>query len=150
VDKSIEAVVRAETRSVQRVLCELTTYQHWLDLVDHVETAPPVDGDSGPAYSVTLIAKIGPFARRKRLRMVRADSGEDGATFERRETDDRNHSSWVLGAHARVGDPTIVTMRLAYGGGLWSEVLEGVLESQIAGAADELAVYAERYAENGS
>ncbi len=79
--------------------------------------------------------------------MVRADSGEDGATFERRETDDRNHSSWVLGAHARVGDPTIVTMRLAYGGGLWSEVLEGVLESQIAGAADELAVYAERYAE---
>lgn len=150
VDKTIEAVVQAETSSVQRVLCELTTYQHWLDLVDHVETAPSVDGDSGPAHFVTLIARIGPFARRKRLRMVRSDSGDDGATFERRETDGREYSSWVLGAHARVGDPTIVTMRLAYGGGLWSDVLDGVLESQIAGAAEGLAVYAERHTEAGS
>jgi hypothetical protein len=108
------------------------------------------EGDGGSPYFVTLIAKIGPFARRKRLRMVRTDSCDDGATFERRETDGRQHSTWVLGAHARAGDPTIVTMRLAYGGGLWSDVLEGVLESQIEGAADQLAAFAERYTEAGS
>lgn len=146
-DKTIEAVVHAETDRVQRVLCDLMTYQHWLDLVDHVEPAPLKEGDGGSPYFVTLIAKIGPFARRKRLRMVRTDSGDDGATFERRETDGRQHSSWVLGAHARAGEPTIVTMRLAYGGGLWSDALEGVLESQIAGAADQLAAFAERSSE---
>ncbi|MFW2381974.1 MAG: hypothetical protein ACN4GZ_09465 [Acidimicrobiales bacterium] len=149
-DKTIEAVVRADTECVQEVLCDLMTYQHWLDLVDHVEPAPEADGDNGPSFFVTLIAKIGPFARRKRLRMVRVDSGNDGATFERRETDDRQHSSWVLGAHARAGDPTVVTMRLAYGGGLWSDVLEGVLESQIDGAAAGLALYAQRHRGAGS
>ncbi len=148
VDKTIESVVRADTERVQRVLCDLTTYEHWLDLVDRVETTDPADGDAGPAYAVTLIAKIGPFARRKRLRMVRTDSGDDGATFERREIDGRHHSSWILGAHASEGDPTSVTMRLAYGGGLWSEALEGVLENQIVGAVDALAVHAERIPAN--
>jgi len=144
VDKTIESTVRADTASVQKVLCDLTTYEHWLDLVDRVEIAAPAEGDSGPAFEVTLIAKIGPFARRKRLRMVRTDSGDDGATFERREIDGRDHSSWILGAHASEGDPTTVRMRLGYGGGLWSEALEGVLENQVAGAVDALAVYAER------
>lgn len=144
VDKTIQSTVQAQTDRVQRVLCDLTTYEHWLDLVDRVEVADSADGDAGPAYEVTLIAKIGPFARRKRLRMVRSDSGTDGATFERREVDGRDHSSWILGAHASEGEPTTVTMRLAYGGGLWSDALEGVLENQVAGAVDALAVYAQR------
>ncbi len=143
-DKTIESTVLADTARVQRVLCDLTTYENWLDLVDRVEVAEAAEGDTGPAYEVTLIAKIGPFARRKRLRMVRTDSGDDGATFERREIDGRDHSSWILGAHAYEGDPTRVTMRLAYGGGLWSDALEGVLENQVAGAVDALAIYAER------
>ena len=147
-DKTIESAVRADTKLVQHVLCDQTTYEHWLDLVDRVEATEPADGDAGPAYAVTLIAKIGPFARRKRLRMVRTDSGDDGATFERREIDGRDHSSWILGAHASEADPTSVTMRLAYGGGLWSDALAGVLENQIAGAVDALAVYAERTPSN--
>ena len=147
VDKSIEAVVNAQAESVIAALLDLMTYQHWLDLVDHVEPASAVDGDAGPAYHVTLIAKIGPFARRKRLRMVRAQNSEYGATFERNETDGRSHSTWVLEAHAREADPTVVTMRLAYGGGLWSDVLETVLDNQIARAADSLAAYVHRAAD---
>ncbi len=149
-DKTITSAVRADTEAVQRVLCDLTTYEHWLDLVDEVEPAESADGDPGPAYLVTLIGKIGPFARRKRLRMVRSDAEETGATFERREVDGRDHSPWVLGAHAEPGDPTTVTMRLAYGGGLWSDVLDGVLESQITKAVEGLALYAERSIDPGA
>jgi len=146
VDRTIESAIEADTGTVQMVLCDLTTYQHWLDLVDLVEEADSADGDPGPAYHVTLVGKIGPFARRKRLRMVRVDSEPTGATFERRELDDRDHSPWVLGAHAVSGDPTTVSMRLAYGGGLWSDVLQGVLDSQIERAVVSLARYAQRTA----
>ncbi len=128
------------------VLQDLMSYQYWLDLVDHVELGETDDNDPGPAYLVTLVAKIGPFARRKRLRMVRHEVDESGATFERREIDDREHSTWVLGAHAEPGDPTTVSMRLAYGGGLWSEVLERVLEDQIRDAVDSLALHVRRLA----
>ena len=138
--------MNAETQAVRAVLQDLSTYQFWLDLVDHVEPSEPADADPGPAYLVTLIAKIGPFARRKRLRMVRQEINESGATFQRREVDRREHSEWVLGAHAEPGEPTTVSMRLAYGGGLWSEVLERVLEDQIRDAVDSLALHVRRLA----
>lgn len=140
-DQTFSALVPAPLQCVQAALADLRSYQHWLDLVDEVEVAESAEGDPGPAFLVTLIAKLGPFARRKRLRMVRTKSGPEGATFERREVDGRDHSAWVLGATAD-GQPTTVAMRLAYGGSLWSDALESVLEAQVNGAVDALAAYA--------
>ncbi|NNF53706.1 MAG: hypothetical protein HKN03_04600 [Acidimicrobiales bacterium] len=140
-DQTFSAIVPAPLRCVQAALADLRSYQHWLDMVDEVEVADSAQGDPGPAYFVTLIAKLGPFARRKRLRMVRTESGPEGATFERREIDGRDHSPWVLGAKA-TGRPTTVAMRLAYGGSLWSDALGSVLEAQVNGAVDALASYA--------
>ncbi len=142
VDQTFRATVPAELAAVQATLRDLNSYQHWLNLVDEVGGAERLIDDPGEAFFVTLIARIGPFARRKRLRMVCTEMTEEGATFERREVDEREHSSWVLGARASGGQPTKVAMRLAYGGTLWTDALRSVLESQINGAVDGLAEYA--------
>lgn len=142
VDQTITAAVDADTTAVRAILRDLTTYQHWMDLVDEVESTDTHPDDPGPAYLVTLVARVGPLARRKRLRMVRTHDHEAGAIFERLERDGRQHSSWRLGAAAHPGEPTTVEMQLAYGGALWSDALARLLELQIDGAAAGLAAYA--------
>lgn len=113
--------------AVFAVVADLTTYPRWLDIVSRAEPA-----DDG-AWSVDLRGRLGPFARSKRLRMVRTAADEPThARFERDERDGRSHSAWVLDAAvAPHGDGSRLTMQLHYGGGLWMPVLERLLRDEI-------------------
>lgn len=139
-DRTFTATIDADVDDVRAILRDLGTYQHWMGLADVVEEAAPTDHDEGPAHFVTLVARLGPFARRKRLRMVRSEVTPQGARFDRREVDGREHSRWCLDARAvPAAGGTEVTMRLEYRGRFWSDALDAVLSSQVDGAVDGLA-----------
>jgi hypothetical protein len=109
---------------------DLARYPRWLEIVTRADV---IDGDE-LAWKVDLHGRLGPFARSKRLRMVRTT--EDAPThvvFERRERDGRSHSPWLLEARvaAGEGDGSTLTMHLHYGGGLWAPVLERMLTDEI-------------------
>ena len=115
-------------------VADLTTYPRWLDIVPRAESAASATGDPGPAWQVDLRGRIGPFARSKRLRMVRAVLDEPtSVTFERRERDGRSHSPWVLRAtvEASADGASRLLMHLHYGGGLWGPVVERLLGDEI-------------------
>jgi hypothetical protein len=113
-----------------RVVEDLTTYPRWLDIVPRVV---PDDGEAGPAWKIDLRGRLGPFARSKRLRMVRTEHVEpQKVVFERRELDGRNHSPWVLTAEVQgAGSGSRLVMHLHYGGGLFGPVLERLLGDEI-------------------
>jgi Polyketide cyclase / dehydrase and lipid transport len=110
-------------------VADLRTYPRWLGLVERVERE---DSDVD-AWIVDIGARIGPFARSKRLRMVEADRVEaTRVVFERRELDGRDHGEWRMSAELEPdGDATRLTMRLHYGGRLWGPVLEPVLADEV-------------------
>ena len=112
---------------------DLARYPEWLDIVPRASAAEPRSGDVGPAWSVDLRGRLGPFARAKRLRMVRtAHDADRHARFERVEHDGRDHSSWVLDAEiAAVAEGSTLTMRLHYGGRLWMPALDRLLTDEI-------------------
>ena len=107
---------------------DLERYTHWLDIVPRV-----VDAPGGDAWLVDLRARLGPFARSKRLRMVRTRHEPDHAVrFEREERDGRSHSPWVLDATVEPRDGgSRLTMHLHYGGGLLGPVVERLLRDEI-------------------
>lgn len=112
---------------------DLTRYPEWLDIVPRAVPVEPHATDPGPAWSVDLRGRLGPFARAKRLRMVRtvADPGRS-ARFERLERDGREHSSWVLDATiAATEQGSRLTMSLHYGGRLWMPALDRLLRDEI-------------------
>jgi hypothetical protein len=121
---------------------DLGSYPEWIDLVHRAE---PLPADGGrPCWDVELRARLGPFARSKRLRMVRSvHSPEKGlVVFERLEVDGRDHSPWVLSAtvtpHEVLGGSRL-DMNLHYGGGLWTGgVLERALTDQINAGSERL------------
>jgi hypothetical protein len=112
------------------VVSDLTRYPKWLDIVPRVVDA--ADGDT-PAWTVDLRGRLGPFARSKRLRMVRTRLDEPKVVvFERQERDGRTHSPWLLEAKVDAeGDGSALTMRLHYGGKLWGPVVERLLTDEI-------------------
>jgi hypothetical protein len=112
---------------------DLARYPEWLDIVPRADAADPHADDVGPAWSVDLRGRLGPFARAKRLRMVRtAHDADRHARFERVEHDGRDHSPWVLDAEiAPAGDGSALTMRLHYGGRLWMPALDRLLTDEI-------------------
>jgi hypothetical protein len=123
-------------------VAELHAYPAWLPLVHMAEPDAAHPGDHGPAWIVELRAKIGPFARSKRLRMVRAEHDPPRAVaFERAETDGREHARWALRVElaelAQAADDaelaaTRLTMHLAYDGALWTGgLLERALDDQV-------------------
>ena len=134
---------------------ELDRYTEWMPLV---HSAVPESGSAPAAWSVELRARVGPFARSKRLRMVRtvmdsgAASSSSGAgasapariVFERRELDGRSHAAWRLEVvvtqttnSSSVGTPsaaapaTELTMHLSYDGRFFASVVESILQQQI-------------------
>ncbi len=134
-------VVPAPAAAVYPYVADLAAYPRWLPLV-HDATPSSAVGRTGPAWDVEIRARVGPFARSKRLRMERTEAVEERlAVFERAEVDGREHARWALrveldavGASGpTVGAPsTTVTMHLAYDGGLWTGgVLEAVLDEQV-------------------
>jgi len=101
----------------------LDTYPAWMRLVHHVEPAAPEAGR--PAWQVQLRARVGPFARSKRLRMVRTvfEPGRR-VRFERVQDDDRDHAAWILEATVTAHPSgTELTMDLEYTGDLWGDAL---------------------------
>lgn len=111
----------------------LDTYDRWLEIVPRTTAADAAPGDPGPAWHVTLRGRLGPLARSKRLRMVRTvHEPPHRATFERRETDGREHAPWVLRAtvDSEAGRSTL-TMDLHYGGSLWVPLLDRLLTTEI-------------------
>lgn len=112
---------------------DLGGYPGWLDIVPRAVPVDPHRADVGPAWSVDLRGRLGPFARAKRLRMVRTvHDTPDHARFERVEHDGRDHSPWVLDAEvAPTGEGCRLTMRLHYGGRLWMPPLDRLLADEI-------------------
>ncbi|HQZ35283.1 MAG TPA: SRPBCC family protein [Ilumatobacteraceae bacterium] len=117
---------------------DLAQYPRWMDLLHRVEPA----GTDEPAWNVELRARVGPFARSKRLRMRRTvhEPSAHRVVFERTEADGRSHSPWVLRAEVLELDGlSSLHMHLHYGGALWTAgVLERVLADQITSGRERL------------
>lgn len=147
--------IPAASSSVFAWIDDLGRYPSWMPLVHSVEldeppAAPPAgsadDAPSSirPAWNVELRATVGPFARSKRLRMVRTSHRFPAVerpglvVFERVEIDGRSHAPWTLRgevttlADGRSGERCELAMQLSYGGRLWTGgVLERVLDDQV-------------------
>ena len=126
---------------------DLARYPSWLAIVERAVPLTATGGgtargaaDDGLAWSVDLRGRLGPFARSKRLRMVRTELVEPSlAVFERRETDARHHSHWMLRAEVnRRPAGSALLMRMHYGGGLWGPVLERLLSEEVERGRDRL------------
>jgi len=118
-------------------VADLSAYPRWMGLVHAV--VPEASAD-GPAWSVELRAKVGPFARSKRLRMVRTvEESPTHVRFERRESDTNSHGTWVLDARLDGTTTTHLKVRLQYEGRLWSSVIERVLRDEIERSKQRLA-----------
>lgn len=126
----------------------LERYPSWMRLVHRAEVCdplPPTEGDGSPAlpaWEVELRARIGPFARSKRLRMVRTvHDPQRHVRFERAELDGRDHADWTLSTTlAATPSGSVVTAELRYGGELWTGgILERVLQDEIRRAKAALA-----------
>ncbi|HEY8546111.1 MAG TPA: SRPBCC family protein [Acidimicrobiales bacterium] len=117
---------------------DLARYPAWLDIVPVAVPAEPHPEDRGPAWSVDLRGQMGPFARSKRLRMVRVlHQPPLSVRFERFEHDGRDHSVWALQADVEPlddedGRPTsLLRMRMHYGGALGGPIIEKLLADEI-------------------
>lgn len=117
---------------------DLAQYPLWMDLLHRVEPS----GADDLVWHVELRARVGPFARSKRLRMRRTvhDPAAHRVVFERAEADGRTHSPWVLRAEVLEHDRiSTLHMHLHYGGALWTAgVLERVLTDQITNGRERL------------
>lgn len=133
----------APVASVVPLVEDLSSYPEWMPMIHGLVRSD--DGD-GAAWDVELRAKVGPFARSKRLRMVRTvrETAPDGTVtvvFERREVPSRAHSSWTMTVRVVPrGAGCTVEMDLAYGGSLWTAgVLDRVLAVNIEAGKSGLA-----------
>lgn len=146
---SSELFVQASPTVVTEVLADLGTYPEWNDLVSSADLVAAADGDPGPAWSTTLRAQVGPFARSKKLRFVRvlleSDDGRSSVRFVRREVDGREHAAWIMEANVEPAESrSLVTLTLSYEGGLWIPALGGVLHGAIERATERLPEYLEQ------
>ncbi len=120
---------------------DLSRYPDWMGLVHSATPVDTADADGPPAWDVELRARLGPFARSKRLTMVRTmcDPGR-AVKFERREFDGRQHGAWELEARVEpVGSASLMEMRLYYGGSLWTAgLMERALHDEINRSRDRL------------
>ncbi len=130
-----ETMVPGPAQRAFALVDDLGAYPAWMDLVHDVEEVSPTEGDR--TWNVELQAQVGPFARSKRLRMVRTvHDPEHRVVFERVEVDGRRHSPWVLAATLDAdevdGGEVRLTMTLTYGGNLWTgAVLQRVLDDHV-------------------
>lgn len=115
---------------------DLDVYPLWMGLV---HAASPEQNTAQPSWTVELRAKVGPFARSKRLRMVRTiDELPGHVRFERRESDGNSHGTWILDARLDGTTTTRLSVRLRYEGRLWSSVVERVLRDEVERSKEKL------------
>lgn len=121
---------------------DLAVYPEWMGLVHRAAPVEPRNGR--PRWDVELRARIGPFARSKRLIMARTVCEPNTeVVFERDQNDGRKHSSWRLAAHVMPelssSTGSKLVMELHYGGSLWTGGLaERVLHDEITSSRDRL------------
>lgn len=113
---------------------DLERYPQWTRLLHSVSVER--DAPAGErAWLVELRGKIGPFARSKRLRMVRVPTeGSDHLRFERSERDGRSHGLWNLDVRVEPiagRGSTKVSVVFEYEGRLWSGAVERLLREEI-------------------
>lgn len=122
----------------------LDRYPAWMRMVHDVVPLEPDEGR--PTWQVELRARVGPFARSKRLRMVRTvfEPGRR-VRFSRVQDDERDHADWILtatvadapdaipaGAADGAAEGAQLTMDLEYTGEMWSGgVLTRILDEEI-------------------
>lgn len=137
VHASVDANVSAD--QLFSKVSDLSTYTKWLDIVHSAEVLS--EGGETPAWQVELRARVGPFARSKRLRMVRTECDPPRAVvFERQECDGKQHSAWILRATVEpFSTGSRLHMHLHYGGLLFTGgVMERLLADQIRQGSDRL------------
>ncbi len=131
-ERRIDHVTAADADRTRAVLRDLSTYPRWFSIVSRVEAAPEHDADDGPAWFVTLRARLGRFSRAKRLRMVRTTDDGDLVVFERREHDGRRHSQWTMTARVDgSAERTSMSVDLSYDGGLLEPVVARLLDREV-------------------
>mgnify|MGYP000362307491 FL=1 len=124
---SSDVVVAVEPARVYPYVADLARYVEWMPMVHGVEAV-----DAG-VWNVELRAKVGVFARSKRLRMKRTVNTSQHIVFERDEIDGKRHSPWKMSvALHNVEAGCVVTVDLSYGGNLWTAgILDRVLAAQV-------------------
>ena len=131
----VDHLLDASPDSVFDVVADLDQYPAWMGIVHSSR------GVGDGAWEVELRARIGPFARSKRLRMERiVTTPPHHVRFERRENDGRTHGEWILDVKIeQQGTRSRVEMVLSYSGRLWSSVVEKVLHDEIEASKSRLA-----------
>ncbi len=124
-------------------ISDLKNYESWLEMVHSVKPFSQVASTSQDldAWIVELRARLGPFARSKRLRMVqKICEAPYCVVFERAENDGRSHSAWVLSATVSPTDNgSSLQMNLHYSGSLFTGgLLERALADQIEQGREKL------------
>jgi len=121
---------------------DLSRFPEWMPLV---HTAV-VDSSEPDVWVIELRARVGVFARSKRLRMRRTVNTESRVLFEREENDGKVHAAWVLEVLVdKDAAGCVVTMNLSYAGKLWTAgLLDKVLASQIDAGKVGLALVVQR------
>jgi carbon monoxide dehydrogenase subunit G len=124
---SSDVAVSVEPAVVHPYVADLARYVEWMPMVHEVEAV----GDG--VWNVELRAKVGVFARSKRLRMKRTVDTAQNIIFERDEIDGKRHSPWTMAIALRSADNgCVVTVDLSYGGTLWTAgILDRVLAAQV-------------------
>jgi carbon monoxide dehydrogenase subunit G len=124
---SSDVVVAVDPVRVHPYVADLARYVEWMPMVHDVEFV-----DDG-IWNVELRAKVGVFARSKRLRMKRTVNTSQQIVFERDEIDGRRHSPWTMAIALQPTDAgSVVTVDLSYGGTLWTAgILDRVLAAQV-------------------
>ena len=132
VKQVIEVDLDGSPEQIFATLKDLANYQNWLGFIDTVDT------DGGDAsWIVTLRAQVGPFARLKKLRMMRVEElVPESIRFSRRETDSKDHSDWDLHVtiNEKEGVGCSVQMVVSYSGRFWSVPLQAVFTSHVEAA----------------
>ena len=128
---SVRVVLPASGERVFDYLCDLNSYADLIPLV-HAVAGSMSAGER--VWDVELRAKVGPFARSKKLRMKRSVCEPyEKIVFVRDENDSREHADWTLEVDvAANGAGCAVEIKLEYGGRLWTAgVMERVLHDNI-------------------
>jgi hypothetical protein len=140
-DLSSSVDISASPSRLFPFVSEIDRYPSWLTIIASVMPAPGPGGALG--HLVELRGRLGPFARSKRLRMVRSTFVEPSeVSFVRLELDGREHAMWRLAASVEPiggGRSSRLTMRLGYDGALFGPVVERLLRDEIESAKERLA-----------
>ncbi len=142
--QTVELTVKASSEVVFNAFRDLENYLEWLSFIDSVD--PITNGNGDLSWIVVLRSQVGPFARMKKLRIVKNNEVTNSfISFSRVELDEKEHSSWDLEVTCQPvsDDSTRVKLTVSYSGKFWSRPLEVAFNSQVEDAKIRLKQYFE-------